>query len=584
MHVAHASYDSRRSFAAHASSGFTKGSLSIMVAPRKRLRFLELVALSFWVGGSNGCWVAPGSAPLGSERQQVLTVETYYPGATPNEVLDAVATPIEQRIRGIKKLVRIRSHAAADGTYVLEAYFAQGYDLEQAFKLVQDRLAEAFPALPVPVSNEDAKLLRPKPSNALAIITLSSPDGRRDQQYLRIYAERLRENELARLPGVYHLQLFGGANVPRVERGDVSRSLSTFNGRPTIGIAVFTNRGNLAGDVSKSLRTNFAQIKAAIPESVRLELDFDFAPNIDTPLDRMTPEYLLIEVHFPATDSLNRMAQMLVRCEVTLRDIAGVQDVLASTEPFLEPGQFPACVLVRLAAPGTRKMPRDQLVAEIRSGLQNAVKDSLIRVRDLAGHSRFPACSWPIELAVVDTENRGYGTLHELASRLAEKLRESPGMVDAMASPGPVALEAVSIEVDVKKADSQRVVQSELTSTLELLFAGRVSELDVGSGTFRLKAGPLRSGREIEDLSTLKTRASDSRMVQLSDVAQIRRIPYTRLLERLDGLPMVSITSDFSADLTSARARDDCARIIKEFDLPAAYRVRWLTEDRAPEF
>ena len=67
-------------------------------------------------------------------------------------------------------------------------------------------------------------------------------------------------------------------------------------------------------------------------------------------------------------------------------------------------------------------------------------------------------------------------------------------------------------------------------------------------------------------------------MVPLASVAQIRRIPYVRSFERLDGLPMVRITAGFSTSLTAALAHARCERVIKEFDLPVGYQVRWLTE------
>ena len=93
-----------------------------------------------------------------------------------------------------------------------------------------------------------------------------------------------------------------------------------------------------------------------------------------------------------------------------------------------------------------------------------------------------------------------------------------------------------------------------------------------------MTASPLVPGREIEELSSLKIRGSDSRMVPLQDVARIRPFQQARLLERLDGLPMVEITSDYSPDIAPADAlRLVGARVIKEFELPVGYRLRWLS-------
>jgi multidrug efflux pump subunit AcrB len=548
-----------------------------MMTPKKQRRFLELVALTFALSGSAGCWTRPGSPLPGAERERVLTVEGYYPGATTDEVVAAVAVPIEECVKGTEQLTRLRSRAAVDGTYLLELSFASGFDLEQTMKRIQDRLGTALPGLPESVTTEGLKLLKPRPLTALAILTLSSPVGRHDQQHLRDFADRILKDELARLPGVYHLQLFGAFGLANAKPRDGTRSLSTLNGKPIVGIAVYPNRGTIPEDLSDSLRDHLAQIKTRLPEGIRLELDFDFTPNIEAPDDRTTPEYLLVELHFPAAASVDRISRMLNRCETILRQAGGVQDILASTEPILEPGHFPASVLVRLAASPQRKMPRAKLIAEIRTRLKSEIRDSLIRVRDLSGHSRFPSCSYPIEFALVDTENRGYVGLRDLSERLADKLRNSPGLTDAMASPGAIPLESVSIEVDLNKAQVLHLDQQEIVRTLQDYFGARDTALKIEPATLRMTASPLVPGREIEELSSLEIRGSDSRMVPLQDVARIRPFQQARLLERLDGLPMVEITSDYSPDIAPADARARCARVIKEFEVPVGYRLRWLS-------
>ena len=63
--------------------------------------------------------------------------------------------------------------------------------------------------------------------------------------------------------------------------------------------------------------------------------------------------------------------------------------------------------------------------------------------------------------------------MRDLSERLADKLRNSPGLTDAMASPGPIPLESVSIEVDLNKAQVLHLDQQEIVRTLQATSAPR---------------------------------------------------------------------------------------------------------------
>jgi multidrug efflux pump subunit AcrB len=532
------------------------------MVPVKRFPFGVLLALSLPLNGCTGCLTQLLPPPSSAERGPVLTVEAVYPGAGANQIADEVAAPLEPQIAGTEKLRQMRSEAAADGTYLLELSFERGADLDQAKMLVQNRINLALPVLPQPVTRPGLTLRTKRPS-LIAILTLSSPDGSRVVRDLRDYADHTLKAELDR--------------VPEIEQVTAFRGVATFDGAPIVAIGVYPRREALPRRLALALGEKVARLKTELPPGFRLEFEFDFPQTIEAADSAMMPEYLLLEVHTPESASTERIVQVLHRCETVLRGIDRVQDALTLTHPIFERGSFPASVLVRLAATRVKGSTRDAVVKTIRDRLGNELPDALIRVRDLAGHSRFPSCSYPLDLAVVDTENRGYDTLRALAEQLAEKLEQSGEITDAMASRGSLPLEGVSVLVDLKQAEALGLPRTEIVRPLEDYFAGVGSELNLGPGSLSLKAGPFLSRREAEQLSQLKIRGSDGRMVPLVSVAQVRQIQYARSLERVDGLPMVRITADFLTGLSPADARARCERVIKEFAFPAGYQVRWLS-------
>ena len=211
-------------------------------------------------------------------------------------------------------------------------------------------------------------------------------------------------------------------DVALVEWRDGPPGHATFNGAPIVAIAVHPTREVRPREVSITLREKLSNLKSGLPPGVRLELDFDFAQNIEVPDDPATDNYLLLDVLAPDSVSPERIVQNLEHCETVLKGIDGVRDTLTLTQPICERGSTHASVLVRLAPSRNKQSTREALVTTIRARLNDELPAAHIRLRDLAGDCRFPSCSYPLDIAVVDTANRGYDALHFQAERLAEKL------------------------------------------------------------------------------------------------------------------------------------------------------------------
>ena len=137
-----------------------------------------------------------------------VQVTTRYPGASAKTVIDTVALPIEQQVNGVEDMLYMQSYSASDGTYSLTVTFKIGTDLNFAQVLVQNRVSSALSQLPQSVQNQGVTVQK-KSTAILLFVTLSSPNATYDSLFLSNYATINIKDELARLPGVGNVTVFG---------------------------------------------------------------------------------------------------------------------------------------------------------------------------------------------------------------------------------------------------------------------------------------------------------------------------------------------------------------------------------------
>ena len=137
-----------------------------------------------------------------------ISVTARYPGASAETVMNTVALPIEQQVNGVEHMLYMQSTSASDGTYSLIVTFDIGTDLNFAQVLVQNRVSSAMAQLPTSVQAQGV-VVQQKSTAILQIVTLTAADGKYNSLYLSNYATINLVNELARLPGVGNVNVFG---------------------------------------------------------------------------------------------------------------------------------------------------------------------------------------------------------------------------------------------------------------------------------------------------------------------------------------------------------------------------------------
>ena len=140
-----------------------------------------------------------------------IVVNAQFPGANPTVIAETVSTPLEEQLSGVENLLYMSSQANSDGLMTLTLTFAIGTDPDLAQQQVQNRVAQATPRLPEVTRQLGVTTIKASPDLTM-VVNLRSPDARYDMLYLRNYGVLNVKDQLARIPGVGQVQLFGSGD------------------------------------------------------------------------------------------------------------------------------------------------------------------------------------------------------------------------------------------------------------------------------------------------------------------------------------------------------------------------------------
>lgn len=190
----------------------------------------------------------------------VVQVSAIYPGANAKTVAETVATPIEQEVNGVERMLYMSSRCTNDGQMYLDITFEVGTNLDMAQVLVQNRVSIAEAKLPEEVKRQGVTTKKKSPA-ILLCVNLISPDASYDQLYLSNFALMTIKDDLARLKGVGDVAFLG----PR-----------DYSMRIWLDPNTLAGRGMTVGEVVQAIREQNIQVAAGrigqppVPEGTNL--------------------------------------------------------------------------------------------------------------------------------------------------------------------------------------------------------------------------------------------------------------------------------------------------------------------------
>lgn len=141
----------------------------------------------------------------------MIRVTANYPGASAVAVEQSVATPIEQEVNGVDRMIYMKSSNTSDGRMQLDVNFEVGVDQDTANVLTQNRVSSAQARLPQEVVQQGVTVKKQSPS-ILMIVSLHSPGGTYDANFLINYCGINLRDQILRIPGIAQVDLFGGTD------------------------------------------------------------------------------------------------------------------------------------------------------------------------------------------------------------------------------------------------------------------------------------------------------------------------------------------------------------------------------------
>jgi len=207
--------------------------------------FAGVVAIIIVLAGLVSSQILP-VAQFPEVAPPMVIITTNYPGASAETVSRTVAAPIEEQLSGVENLSYFNSSSSSNGALSVLAVFEPGTDVDQAIFNVNNRVQRAAPRLPDEV-RRNGVIVQKRTFDILLVVSLRSPNDRRDTLFLSNYASLNIVDELKRLAGVGDVTVFGARD---------------YSMRVWINPERMARLGVTTADVANALRAQNAQYAA----------------------------------------------------------------------------------------------------------------------------------------------------------------------------------------------------------------------------------------------------------------------------------------------------------------------------------
>src|SRR5438309_2143693 len=225
-----------------------------------------------------------------------ILLQARYPGADAVTLEQSVATPIEQQMSGVDKMLYMYSlNQSAGNQMQLRVDFDVTTDPSVDQVLVNLRYSQAASQLPPDVVNQGVTVIK-SVTSPLGLFTLYSPKGTYDPLFLANYAYVNINDPMTRVPGIGQVLIFGASqyairlwvnpdtlasvkDVTRVELGAQNYiRRGRRNGQPAAIVAVYQLPGSNAIEAMRAATKLMEEMKARFPA------DLDYVTALDTTL------------------------------------------------------------------------------------------------------------------------------------------------------------------------------------------------------------------------------------------------------------------------------------------------------------
>ncbi len=172
----------------------------------RRPRFAGVISIVMILLGLLAIAVLPVSQYPQITPPQIV-VQTNYPGANAQVLVDTVAVPIENQINGVEDMLYMSSTATDTGQYTLTITFNIGTDPDIAQVKVENRIQQVTSQLP-DIVNEEGISIKTQSSNILAMLVLRSPNRTYSDLFLSNFAYENIQNPLGRIQGIGDVTIY----------------------------------------------------------------------------------------------------------------------------------------------------------------------------------------------------------------------------------------------------------------------------------------------------------------------------------------------------------------------------------------
>ncbi|SOD23364.1 hydrophobic/amphiphilic exporter-1, HAE1 family/multidrug efflux pump [Variovorax sp. YR752] len=144
-----------------------------------------------------------------------VSINATYPGASAKTIEDSVTQVIEQKMKGLDRLVSMSSSSTSSGTARIELTFEAGTNADVAQMQVQNKLQQAESQLPQSVQSQGVTVTK-SGTDFLMIVSLVSQDGSASATDIGDYISSSLLDVLSRIDGVGDVQTLGSGYAMRI--------------------------------------------------------------------------------------------------------------------------------------------------------------------------------------------------------------------------------------------------------------------------------------------------------------------------------------------------------------------------------